>query len=223
MRKKKRIVKISILVVVTLVLAIVVLNYAQKSSNENKQTGEESIVKNDVDLEKEKLDDEIKNTDMLISEISSKTEIILLEMTGTITLQHDKNSADTGFADWIFNSEIKFIVRYTTILSIPTEKIIISTENGQTYAKYNICDIKVKSVNINSIIPITQKGMLGKAYTPDEISALTEIAIERIKQRTENDSVMILLASKNLENYITSMAIKFSIFDIEIEEITGLY
>lgn len=222
MRIKK--VRALICFVLVIVFVTVVLNYSHTLFKKNvvKETNE-SLIESNIDIETEKLKNRIKNTDRLITNILSETEIILLEEVGSLVIKHDKNNANDFLNEWLFNSEIEFTINYSAVLSIPTEKIVISSVDSKTYAKYNINDIKVKCISINNIIPNTKKGMLGKPYTPIEISALTKIAIEKIKYQTQHDSILLVLASKNLENYITSIAIKFLIFDIEIEEITNLY
>lgn len=222
MRKLKKIGKVFLSLIMVISLAFCAWTiFKPKEEVSTRKTEEE--VQAEVNINEKILQEELEKSKRLVEQVYSDTEIILLEEKGRYTLFHDRTPNDNYWTEWLVNSEISFVVDYTAILSIETKKIKFSVNENEQQAEYNVEDIRVKAVNIDDITPITNKSLFGRSYLPTEISALTIIATEDIKNEIMSDIPTIFLANQNLKYFITNTALKFRIFNINIIENNELF
>ena len=179
-------------------IAYVILNIDDevdliKNSNVNQNIAYATLSKEDLNFKR------------FVSNISSKTEIVVLSESGTSTLEYSKNS--NNIFKNITDSSIKLIVEYKTAITIPTNKIKI-TENKVSFNEEDFTVSYVEVINKNII---RSKDLFGKAFTDDEVIALEKLLVEEIKEKIKNDNSIMQTSKENLEVYLTTLANNFNI------------
>ena len=179
-------------------IAYVILNIDEevdliKKSNVNQNIAYATLSKEDLNFKR------------FVSNISSKTEIVVLSESGTSTLEYSKNS--NNIFKNITDSSIKLIVEYKTAITIPTNKIKIE----ENKVSFNEEDFTVSYVEVTNKNIIRSKDLLGKSFTDDEVIALEKLLVEEIKEKIKNDNSIMQTSKENLEVYLTTLAINFNI------------
>ena len=179
-------------------IAYVILNIDEevnliKNSNVNQNIAYATLSKEDLNFKR------------FVSNISSKTEIVLLSESGTSTLEYSKNS--NNIFKNITDSSIKLIVEYKTAITIPTNKIKIE-ENKVSFSEE---DFTVSYVEVTNKNIIRSKDLFGKSFTDDEVIALEKLLVEEIKEKIKNDNSIMQTSKENLEVYLTTLANSFNI------------
>ena len=179
-------------------IAYVILNIDEevdliKKSNVNQNIAYATLSKEDLNFKR------------FVSNISSKTEIVVLSESGTSTLEYSKNS--NNIFKNITDSSIKLIVEYKTAITIPTNKIKIE----ENKVSFNEEDFTVSYVEVTNKNIIRSKDLFGKSFTDDEVIALEKLLVEEIKEKIKNDNSIMQTSKENLEVYLTTLANNFNI------------
>jgi len=207
-----------------LVLCLILIAFITKSYFNNKNDSEKEIKQNqevleqDMDFTKKMLEDRSMKVKRVAESISNEVEIIVLKETGNIKLFHDKTPENNKYIEWIMDSNITLDVYYTAILSINTKYIQVSYNESTDNINiiYDIEKIDVKSVNINNILSKTSNGIFGERYSAKEVSALTLIVTDKIKEEIVNDNSLKLLACISLEGYLRNLSYKMGLVNVSI-------
>jgi len=201
------------LVLLLILVAFITMTYLF-SKSEYYQNFEK--LKYDTQYEKKLIVDRSLETQRISEQIANEIEIVVLKETGNIQLFHDKTPENNKYMEWIVDSNISLKVCYTATLSIDTKdiEIVYNEVNDKINIVYNSEMIRVTSINIDDILSETSKGLFGKQYSEKEVTTLTLLATDRIKEQLTNDTGLKLLASINLEEYLRNMAYNLRIYDI---------
>lgn len=202
-----------ILVLLLILVAFITKTYLF-SKNEEHENFEK--VEYGIQYEKKLIKDRSLDIQRISESISNEVEIVVLKETGNIQLFHDKTPDNNKYVEWIVDSNISLKVCYTATLSIDTKdiEVVYNEVDDKINIVYDLEMIKVTSINVDNILSETSKGIFGKHYSEKEVTALTLLATDKIKEQLTNDTNLKLLASINLEEYLRSMAYNLSIYDI---------
>ena len=224
MLKLKRVFKKSLVILLAVFLAFSFYNFLNgRSIKQN----EEEILKKDLE-EKEKLDIEfelqkkqhdenLERTRRFKQQVINETQIAILQEKGSMQVNSLKNKGENNISKFLFESNISMTVNYLASIGIDTANIVFSTEeNGKVVLKYSSSDIYVLSVEISKILCDTKNGIFAEQYEPSEVSALTVIAKDKIREEIEDELTRNFYVSQKLENYLRLEALKFQIFDVLI-------
>lgn len=204
-----------------LVLLIILIAFITKICLFEKTEYQEKnweLIEQDSKYYNDTLQDKSIKVKRVAESISKEIEIVVLKETGIIQLFHDKTPKNNKYIEWIIDSNITMKVYYTAILSIDTEEIKVRYDESEDKINiiYDLEKIKVSSVNIDNILSQTLKGVFGKQYSEKEITALTLIATNKIKEEISSNNNLKLIAGINLEEYLRNMAYKQRIFNVSI-------
>lgn len=150
--------------------------------------------------------------------ISSEVEIVVLKENGRIKLFHDKTPKNNKYIEWVIDSNISLNVYYTAILTINTDSIKVSYDSTEDKINivYDIDKIEIKAINIDNILSETNKGIFGEKYSENEVTALTLVATDRIKEEIAKDKGLKYLASMNLESYLRNLSYQLGVFNVNV-------
>ncbi len=214
----KKAIKIMVVIICIILLAMLFRNYV-KDYKENNQVQEyaDEVVSEEELLQKE-YETQLKKVNELKQVISNDTEIILLTISDNYVVSHEKLTE--SFFNWLVSSQINLDIRYTAIISIPTDAICVEYINDTFEITYDTSKVCVKSVQIDNITSKYKYGLIAKEYTPSEISALTLLATDHVKEQLAQDELLKFRAEQNLVNYLQKQAFKLLIFNTTIKEKT---
>lgn len=220
MKKATHVIRLMVVIICFIVLARLFQNCLSKknnfSNNEDLLNHADEII-TEEDLLKKQYEENLAKSEDFKQSVANETEIILLSITDRYTIAHDRTPQNNKVTEWLFDSNISIEVRYNAIISIPTNCIEITLDNlGNPIIHYDISKIAVKAVDILDIISKTNKGFCAKEYTPSEVSALTLIATDQIKENTLQNEMFKFMAEQNLVNYLELQSLKLHIFNIKI-------
>lgn len=220
MKKSTMFLRVMVLIIILLIVALLFQNCSTKKQNEGEYEliGLADVITSDEELLLKQDEQRKERFTNFKSSISNETEIIVLTVTDCMTVAHDSYTEDNVFLEWLLESEITVTLYYTAIFSVPTEAIQIDFVDGKTTVIYDLEKLQLKSVQIDNIVTNTSKGIIGKEYSPSEVSALTMIATDYIKESVSSDVMLNFMAEQNLVNFIELQSIKALIFDVSIYE-----
>lgn len=220
MKKSTMFLRVMVLIIILLIVALLFQNCSTKKQNEGEYEliGLADVITSDEELLLKQDEQRKERFTNFKSSISNETEIIVLTITDCMTVAHDSYIEDNAFFEWLLESEITVTLYYTAIFSIPTEAIQIDFVDDKTTVIYDLEKLQLKSVQIDNIVTNTSKGIIGKKYSPSEVSALTMIATDYIKESVSSDVMLNFMAEQNLVNFIELQSIKALIFDVSIYE-----
>lgn len=215
MKKLVRIRRI-ILVLLLILIAFIAKTYLFDKYDSTMEKSE--VLQQDTEYDKKRLEDRSMQVKRVAESISNEVEIVVLKETGNIKLFHDKTPKNNKYIEWVIDSNIILKVYYTATFTIDAESIKVCYDESVDNINiiYNVEKIKVDSVNIDNILSETSKGVFGEKYSENEVTALTLLATDKIKEEISNDESLKLLASINLEGYLKNMAYMLGIFNISI-------
>jgi len=203
---------------VILVLLLILVAFITRTYLFRKNEDHENFEKLEYDTKYEKnlIADRSLEAQRISESISNEIEIVVLKETGNIQLFHDKTPENNKYIEWIIDSNISLKVCYTATLSIDTKyiEVVYNELDDKINIVYNLEMIKVTSINVDDILSETAKGIFGKQYSEKEVTALTLLTTNMIKEQLTNDTNLKLLASINLEEYLRNMAYNLRIYDI---------
>ena len=193
----------------------------KKEYNENTFEEKEQVLVEDAELAKKKINEEYLKTRRLRDSISNRIQIVVLTEKGSIEVLHDKTPENNKCIEWLVNSDIRLKVYYTAIFAIDTDCIMV--EYNEIHDNIDVCydldKINVISVGIDNITSESKKSIFGSNYKPKEVTALTMIAKDKIKEEITDNNELIFLAKTNLESYLRNLACSMGIVDLSIKEI----
>lgn len=206
---------------ILLVLFLMLVAFITKTYLFNKpklfQENRQQLVQ-DTKSAKEVLEDESIKVKKVVERISKEVEMVVLKETGSIQLFHDKTPRNNKYIEWIIDSNITLKVYYTAILTIDTKNIDVYYDDsiGKINIVYDLEKIKVTSVNIDSMLSETTRGIFGRKYSENEVTILTFLATDKVKEKISNDCNLIYLACSNLENFFKNISYDLGILNINI-------
>lgn len=220
MKKSTMFLRVMVLIIILLIVALLFQNCSTKKQSEGdyELIGLADVITSDEELLLKQDEQRQERFTNFKSTILSDTEIIVLTITDCMTVAHDNYTEDNAFFEWLLESEITVTLYYTAIFSIPTEAIQVDFVDDKTTVIYDLEKMQLKSVQIDNIVTNTNKGVIGKEYGPSEVSALTMIATDYIKESVSSDVMLNFMAEQNLVNFIELQSIKALIFDVSIYE-----
>ncbi len=207
------------LVFVLILIAFITKTYLfDKNVSERELKQNEEVIEQDMDYTKKMLENREVKVKRVAKSISNEIEIIVLKETGCMTIFHDRTPENNKYIEWIVDSNITLDVHYTAILTIDTKYIQVKyneiTENIDIV--YDLEKINVKSVNIDNIFSQTSNGIFGEKYSANEVSALTLMATDKIKEEILNCSNLKCIASINLEGYLRNLSYSLGVLNVDI-------
>lgn len=216
MKSLVRIRRIILTVLLLMLIAFISKTYLFGKHDSTVEKSE--LLQQDTEYDKKRLEDRTMQVKRISESISNEIEIVVLKEIGNIKLFHDKTPKNNKYIEWIIDSNITLKVYYTAIFTIDAESIEVYYD--ESVDKINIIysaeKIKVKSVNIDDILSETSKGIFGKKYSENEVTALTLLVTDKIKEELANDESLKLFASINLEGYLNNMAYMLGIFNTNV-------
>lgn len=219
-KKSNLLVSLLILLVVLLSfgLGYVMTNNQVKDSSKDFEVNEIDL-QVDADIKKKLLEENSEKQQRFQEALNEDVEIVVLKETGNIEVFHDKTAETNKYIKWLNYSNVNLKLYYTASLSIEVKDIEITmdSETGELYICYPKDRIKLSSINVDNINIRCEKGIIGKNYSPNEITSLTLIAKERVEENINNDNSMKLSAENNLNSHIRMLAHKVGINDVKIE------
>lgn len=219
-KKSNLLVSLLILLVVLLSfgLGYVMTNNQVKDSSKDFEVNEIDL-QVDADIKKKLLEENSEKQQRFQEALNEDVEIVVLKETGNIEVFHDKTAETNKYIKWLNYSNVNLKLYYTASLSIEVKDIEIAMDSGtgELYICYPKDRIKLSSINVDNINIRCEKGIIGKNYSPNEITSLTLIAKERVEENINNDNSMKLSAENNLNSHIRMLAHKVGINDVKIE------
>lgn len=212
--------KVMVLIMILLIVAMLFQNCSSKMRNEGEfeLIGLADVVTSDEEMFLKEQEQQKERFTNFKRSILSDTEIIVLTVNDCMTIAHDNYIEDHKFIRWLLDSEITLTLYYTAIISISTEAIEINVEENGVEVIYDLEKMQLKSVQIDNIVTNTNKGIIGKKYNPSQVTALTMIATDYIKDSISNNVMLNFMAEQNLVNFIELQSIKSLVFDVLIYE-----
>jgi len=185
---------------------------------QQQQIAKELAIENQKKLDEELLRAKIVKSNNFIKSISNEIEIVLLKQNGNYVISHDRTPENNWYSEWANNAELTIKLDYRTIFSIKTQDLQFNiTPEGAIEVSYDTSKIAIVAIDISNVIPNQNVSIFGANYKPTEVTALENIAKEKIKDLSYNYD-NILQSSSNLKSFINDMATKFGIDDISIGE-----
>lgn len=143
------------------------------------------------------------NINKLIDKLSTNTEIILLEESGSSEISYTRSS--NSIFKWCSQSDITLYANYNLILSIPTNSINITKQNNEVLVTFSERDFKIKSLELSNKTITRNKDMFGKKYNDDEVIVLEAMLKDKIKSNFMTQEVYDV-ASESLRVYLVNLA-----------------
>jgi glutaredoxin-related protein len=224
---KRRIKKTIMFFIIFSTIIICINSYKVLSQNkkvseakiQEQQILKEIAIENQKKLDEELLRAKIVNSQNFVKSISNEIEIILLKQNGDYIISHDRTPQNNWYSEWANNAELTIKLDYRTIFSIKTQDLQFTiTPEGAIKVNYDAGKIAIAAIDISNVIPNQKVSIFGSAYKPTEVTALENIAKDKIKDLSYTDD-NILQSSNNLKSFINDMATKFGIDDISIYEV----
>lgn len=162
-------------------------------------------------LQEELLVSEIQRAANFVNSINNEVALTLLRNSGSYQISHDQTPNNNKSTEWLFNSDIIIYVDYIAIFSIEAINITTSiNEDGSINIYYDVNDISLSSLDLTNLATSYNTGVFGRSYTPDQVTALEQIARDKIIVEL-NTSENITQAKLNLEDYFYSLADSFNV------------
>jgi len=207
-----------ILAVIIIVIAFVTKTYLFNTAKSEDSKENQQVLDTETQYTKKILRDETLNVERIVESISEEIELVVLKEKGSIEIFHDKTPKNNRWVEWLVDSNINFRVYYTASLSMCTKSIEVyydkNTDNINII--YDPNEIKVNSINIDNILSETSRSLFGKKYSEKEVSALTLLANEKIRETVSDDQSLNNLACMNLEGYLREIVYKLRIYNVNI-------
>lgn len=219
----KKLLKRSVAIAVIIMLAFgagILTNPKNKSkdaSTKEEVVNNEQELNSELDMQKKIYSENLERSTRFRTKLQNEIKIILMQESGCMQVSHKKSYGKDKFSKWLFESNVALLVNYTASIGINSDNLKFDVkEDGLPKVEYSKQDIYVISVEIDKIISEANKGILAKEYTPSEISALTLVVKDRIREEVQNDKAINLLTCQKLESYLSLEALKMQIFEIEV-------
>ena len=218
--KGKKTILALFLVAIAFITCSTLSSHYQKKHELEKLIEKQQILKTDEDIYKRKLQEEYIKVERLERNISNKTQLIVLSENGVIDVFHDKTPENNKYIEWLIDSNIRLYVYYTAILSIPTDDIFVfyNEEERKINISYDLDKINVSAINIDNITSENKTSIFGQHYSSREITALTLIATDRVKEEIAKDDGLTVLAKINLETYLRNLAYSMGVVNVSVKE-----
>lgn len=220
-RMKKLLAVIGVLILVAFLIRLgVILNYSNQKRLDVKQQAEEELIKeNQVEIEKEIMEDNLKKSQIFISQLKADPEIVVLDQEGYITIKDDKTPDNNHFSEWLINSEISLKVYFKAKVAIKQEDVLIKAKNnGKVNVTFSKKDFFVSSIEIEKIVPVEKRSIFGNEYTPAETSALVLLCQDKIKLDLEKNDELKQKAEDSFKKFITDVANRVELASINVIE-----
>lgn len=202
----KKIIKRILLVLFLIIIFIITYEIYKYIKNYNSKLRIENNSKCEVELQKELLNNNLKNAQNFVETINNNVALTLLRTNGELTLSHDKTPNNNKFTEWLLNSDILIYAKYNAAFTIETSNINVKIDkNNVVNINYTLKDIELSLIDITDFNTSENKSIFGSSYTPKQIAALEKITRDTIMSET-NRYDNILMAQKNLESYYMSLA-----------------
>lgn len=185
-----------------------------KVKSQEQKVAEQLAIENQKKLDEELLRAKIIKANNFVKSISNETEIIVLSENGEYTINHDRTPENNWYSEWLNNAEISIKFDYRTIFSMKTANINFTvTSKGAVNINYDTREIGITAIDISNVIPSQKTSLFGSKYKPTEVTALEDIAKEKVRSESYNDD-NISKANTNLKSFINDWATKFDVDDI---------
>lgn len=193
--------------------------YEKETLEREIQEEEQRRLQAEIEVQKlKKIQEERAKTDRFNIEIRDSIELVLLTECGDIQVSDDKTSANNWWSDWLINSEMVIYAKYELIATIPTAYIFCYfNETGVVQIKYDPTRIRIKSVEITNMSTQSTKALLGRGYSPEEITSLILVMKDYVYSSANKDAVLFNKAEENLRQYIGVLLEEFRIENYIIE------
>ena len=142
-----------------------------------------------------------------VSELSTQTEIILLEEVGSSSITYSYNPK----IKFLSSSSIDICTHYKAIITIPTNKLKFKNEDGKVVIVYNTEDFKVKSIEITDKQIQRYKQLLGHNFTDEELVTLELSLTNNIRNDIMSDTDTLQQAEDSLVDYLLDISNKFNV------------
>lgn len=150
------------------------------------------------------------------NEIKVQAELIVLSLTGTYDIRHDR-TPDNPWYDFVIGSEANVAMEFRAGISMPTEFIWANVDpDGKMTIYYNPEKMKIAYIELTELGATESCAILGTQYTAEEISALTMIGKDDIKSGLQSRADFFEQAEENLISEINRVVRVFTNEEVEV-------
>jgi hypothetical protein len=183
-------------ILLALITGYLIVKIAQKDDQLQDSFLQQAVIESEINHQS-------LNVNKLIEHLSTNTEIILLEESGTSEISYSRNS--NSFLKWCTQSDITLQSNYNVIISIPTNSIKIIKQNDEIFVSFNERDFQIKSIDLYNKTVTRKKDLLGKSYNDNELIVLESLLKDKIKSTIMTQETYSV-AAESLKVYMVNLA-----------------
>lgn len=218
MKRRIKIRRHMLFIIITLTFIFIVLQSGIFQKHFKTFVENEEFIQTDSNIKKEILKKNLENCSLVRENINKDVEIVILNEKGNFTIFHDKTFDKNEYIKWLIYSNINLKLYYNANIIIASKDIDITfnSDEEQIYISYDTNKFRIGNIDIYDILLQDSTGIIGKKYSPEEVTALILVSKEEIENYLKNDNTVFSLAESNLDRYIYDMCKNVGVDNVKI-------
>lgn len=217
--KKKSFKFVFVIVIAFFILCFAFQTFSSKLSNYDLVNKNDQIVTNadiEIQLAKDKLQNQLNNSKKFKSEILKNTEYSILTVNDSYSKTYDENPDCNFFTSWATKKKVTLFINYSSKYMLPTDCLICYIEDsGVVSFVFNRDNVYVHTKLLKTS-ERTEKGLLKPNFSNAEILALQSISSDCIDNSLINNTKNYNKAVKTFTSYLVNKANVYSIKEIRV-------